>query len=141
MRFRTCDLRVLPRRPREWLEHGAEREGLAWWGAQDGTEIPMRLLWVVMPYTHPRGSLPIHALPARLAGEPPIPDVRAQWIWDGDPDRPTLTPSIVCGPGGAPYWHGFIREGRAEAANNQDLTPPARRSTLRQPSHGSGRSR
>lgn len=30
------------------------------------------------------------------------------WGWDGDEDKPTLTPSIHC-PG---LWHGFLRAGR-----------------------------
>lgn len=30
------------------------------------------------------------------------------WSWDGDEERPTLSPSIHT-PG---YWHGFLRAGR-----------------------------
>lgn len=33
------------------------------------------------------------------------------WGWDGDTERPTLTPSIHT-PG---YWHGYLRSGRLES--------------------------
>lgn len=32
----------------------------------------------------------------------------AQWVWNGNRDNPTFTPSINC----ASCWHGFIRNGR-----------------------------
>ena len=42
----------------------------------------------------------------------PPPDGERLWIWgwDGDLERPTLTPSIDCHADGC-GWHGFIREG------------------------------
>jgi hypothetical protein len=31
----------------------------------------------------------------------------ASWVWDGNRERPTITPSINCHE----CWHGFIRNG------------------------------
>ena len=41
-------------------------------------------------------------------GDPGGPRI---WGWDGDQDKPTLTPSISA-PG---QWHGFLRAGRLES--------------------------
>jgi len=35
---------------------------------------------------------------------------RPQWSWDGNEDRPTLSPSVS-----ASTWHGYIRGGRMES--------------------------
>jgi hypothetical protein len=49
----------------------------------------------------------------------PKPPHSKQWGWDGNVERPTLTPSINClshGPDGEKYagcgWHGFITNGQ-----------------------------
>ena len=47
----------------------------------------------------------------------PTPDALCIWAWDGNIDRPTLTPSINCiaekdgKPTGGCGWHGFITNG------------------------------
>jgi hypothetical protein len=47
----------------------------------------------------------------------PTPDQLSVWGWNGDQDRPTLTPSINClaekdgKPAGGCGWHGFITNG------------------------------
>ncbi len=47
----------------------------------------------------------------------PNPDALCVWGWDGNRDRPTLTPSINClaekdgKPTGGCGWHGFITAG------------------------------
>lgn len=33
------------------------------------------------------------------------------WRWDGNEDRPTLSPSIFHHTGDGPHWHGFLRDG------------------------------
>lgn len=49
--------------------------------------------------------------------ERPRPDACYTWGWNGDKDRPTLTPSINCiaekdgKPTGGCGWHGFIANG------------------------------
>lgn len=40
----------------------------------------------------------------------------AQWDWNGDPDRPTFSPSINC----KSCWHGYIRNGRCVNTSGQD---------------------
>ena len=39
----------------------------------------------------------------------PAEDKLNIWAWDGNLDRPTITPSIDCSKGCG--WHGFITEG------------------------------
>ncbi len=47
----------------------------------------------------------------------PTPDALCIWGWNGDCDKPTLTPSINCiaekdgKPTGGCGWHGFITNG------------------------------
>ncbi len=47
----------------------------------------------------------------------PTPDGLCVWAWDGNRDRPTITPSINCisekdgNPTGGCGWHGFITAG------------------------------
>lgn len=47
----------------------------------------------------------------------PTPDALCVWGWNGDRDKPTLTPSINCiaeqdgKPTGGCGWHGFITNG------------------------------
>ena len=47
----------------------------------------------------------------------PAPDKCHTWAWDGNKDRPTITPSINCiaekdgKPTGLCGWHGFITNG------------------------------
>ena len=44
----------------------------------------------------------------------------AHWNWDGNRDRPTLTPSVNCGR----CWHGYIRNGRTVDCVGQDEPEP-----------------
>jgi hypothetical protein len=40
------------------------------------------------------------------------PSVSApSWTWDGDLDRPTLSPSVNCNGAGGCGWHGWVRAG------------------------------
>lgn len=44
------------------------------------------------------------------------------WVWDGNVDRPTLSPSINCTTptdDGTPCWHGFIEKGVFVNVNKQ----------------------
>lgn len=51
-------------------------------------------------------------LPVNKAGETPWGADRSPvWGWDGNEDKPTLTPSVWTHG----YWHGFIRAGRMES--------------------------
>ncbi len=52
-------------------------------------------------------------LPVYRGGEPKPASVA--WQWDGDPDRPTLTPSIRALDGDETVWHGYMTAGRLEA--------------------------
>ena len=66
----------------------------------------------VCPHGHRCGVLVGPQFVAR-----PAPDALCIWGWDGNLDRPTLTPSINCiaekdgQPTGGCGWHGWIRDG------------------------------
>lgn len=34
------------------------------------------------------------------------------WIWNGDREKPTFSPSINCKVGNATCWHGWIKDGK-----------------------------
>lgn len=45
------------------------------------------------------------------SGEP-LPSVQEPvWSWDGDEDKPTLSPSVHC----VGYWHGYFVQGRMQS--------------------------
>lgn len=50
-------------------------------------------------------------------------DHHPSWIWDGNRERPTFSPSINCGscPG---KWHGFIENGRCVTQQRTDEPEP-----------------
>jgi hypothetical protein len=83
------------------------------------TDAPGTFAWNVslggarrIVYVCPRGSLcSVPILPARNGNG-------AGWTWDGNEDRPTLTPSINCQPDreGGSCWHGFITNGEITGA-------------------------
>ncbi len=67
------------------------------------------LLWHILPDGSvgaiPIEPIPIAARPTWTHGDPPKCHT---WQWDGNRERPTLTPSVHA-PG---RWHGWIRGGR-----------------------------
>lgn len=79
-------------------------------------------LYVKLPCQHFPDDEPgeLHVLPV-YRGEQPIQNNRASWKWDGNEQRPTLTPSILSrvGKEGGDHshleelWHGYITAGRA----------------------------
>ena len=56
------------------------------------------------------------ALPVYRRGtpEPTLPEGHTSWEWDGNVERPTLSPSIWAEP--PEGWHGFVRDGRMVTA-------------------------
>lgn len=44
-----------------------------------------------------------------IVGYPAKPAISPSWLWDGNFDAPTLTPSINCVSGCG--WHGWLRAG------------------------------
>lgn len=67
-------------------------------------------LRLVLPET-PRATCGVHHLRIVREGDPVSWEMRPYWVWDGDEDAPTLSPSIKCLASG---WHGFLRRGRLE---------------------------
>jgi hypothetical protein len=39
---------------------------------------------------------------------------RPRWEWNGDVDRPTISPSLLVGPGTSFQCHSFIRDGQIQ---------------------------
>lgn len=72
-----------------------------------------RTLWVRMPYDRPQHAHSWHCFRIVLAGEPPAP--KPFWTWDGNVERPTLTPSIACGQPRGSAWHGYLTAGMIRA--------------------------
>lgn len=50
-------------------------------------------------------------------------NIRPSWVWDGNRDAPTFSPSINClsCPG---KWHGYIENGRCVDTNKVDEPEP-----------------
>ena len=74
-----------------------------------------RALEVVLPSAYPPGPGIVH--PHQIATCQIQED---RWTWDGDEDRPTLTPSILVETLWGEdrtrvYWHGYMTAGRLEA--------------------------
>lgn len=44
----------------------------------------------------------------------------AQWVWDGNREAPTFSPSIDC----KGCWHGYIRAGRCVDTSGRDEPEP-----------------
>lgn len=44
----------------------------------------------------------------------------AQWVWDGNCEAPTFSPSVNCGG----CWHGYIRAGRCVNTSGADEPEP-----------------
>lgn len=67
----------------------AKREGEQTW------------MWFLLPGKGGGGCIRLRPLLPGHAGEP-------SWEWDGNEDKPTLTPSVHC----VGIWHGWFRAGR-----------------------------
>lgn len=46
----------------------------------------------------------------------PWPILAPTWDWDGNREKPTLSPSINCNGNGCCGWHGFIQAGQLVGA-------------------------
>ncbi len=78
--------------------------GAFFWGAetQSGSEQTYRVLWHKLPNGWV-GRLPIAPLPSGVQSP--------SWQWDGNEDKPTITPSVLTRMGDE-EWHGFFTAGR-----------------------------
>ena len=75
-----------------------------------------RFLMAFMPHRLKSGKvMGVYGnLPLYLAGEPKCPGTWASWLWDGNREAPTLSPSIgSVGMHDDPPtgWHGFLQNG------------------------------
>jgi hypothetical protein len=62
----------------------------------------VRYLYICLPGDKHIGAIRVHRQDRGIERE---------WKWDGNEEKPTLSPSILC-PG---EWHGYLRAGRLES--------------------------
>ncbi len=43
---------------------------------------------------------------------PDLPYSHPCWEWNGNTERPTLSPALICHGGGTPCWTGFVSQGQ-----------------------------
>ena len=135
MKFRSCDGRRvdLPVDGSRWTALIEAGEGAFAFGRETEGEETYRTIMIHMPYTAKHESIHTlrivkqitimrtnpetgedvadHVIPA--PGENLTSD--KSWGWDGNEDRPTLNPSIACGPEEERDWHGYMSAGQLEA--------------------------
>ena len=117
-RFRSCSCEKTddPSIENLW----AAPEGTFAWGweeQKDGSKV--RTIRIVVPYD----TLPSYHIlkvyqvpPDKLKEAPQPPEVPSPaWAWDGNVDKPSLHPSIACGPRKKRDWHGYLKNGVLEA--------------------------
>ena len=51
-----------------------------------------------------------------------VPQDSSVWYWDGNIDKPTLSPSIHVNQGQFDEWHGYLREGKVVNLQNIEIT-------------------
>jgi hypothetical protein len=71
---------------------------MAWHNAPPGPH-----LWFRCPRDHLYCGVPLKPSPPNLKG--------CVWSWDGNRERPTVTPSINCNGKAGCGWHGHVNEG------------------------------
>ena len=117
MKFRSVDCRRVEELSVRAMFEGKRIEGQFFWATQqqrreDGGVWDGRAIWIAMPYDASRSGHPWHCLAVYREGEEAPPH---GWLWDGNMDHPTLSPSIACGDPAARDWHGYLTAGRLEA--------------------------
>jgi len=96
----SCDMVRLPDNTKLYTEGFKAKPGdFAW---QTNSDDGVRWLRFITPGEH-YGRIPVHR-----SGEPPPAVHVPYWAWDGNEDRPTLSPSVHC----IGAWHGFFTAGR-----------------------------
>lgn len=107
MTFKSCDMVYHP-------EADAHESVLDWpvghfhWSVSSTGQ---RYIWMILPRQDNDAGAPC-CIPIRPVSEG---ETRASWAWDGNLERPTLTPSVLHAPSKpeSPYhWHGFVTAGR-----------------------------
>ena len=134
MTFRSCDGRLvdLPLDGSRWTAVIDAGEGAFAFGRQTEGDETYRTIMIHIPYTakhdsvhtlrivrmvsttghDDQGKEVTHRNPA--PGEV-VPAQRHYWEWDGNEEKPTLSPSIACGMPKGCDWHGYMKAGRLEA--------------------------
>lgn len=106
MSFQSCDMVYHATKDIPFMEFPM---GHFYW-AVDPTD-GERFLWMKLPSQDgdPMGAA--CSIPVRPAADPSMPS----WNWDGNLEKPTLTPSVFHDPNQPQsryHWHGFITAGR-----------------------------
>lgn len=103
----SCDMRRVTEAEFEMSDCGADSKGVGefYWGTTGlaNSKETARVLWARYP-DGSIGCIPINPVPRDLAASFNF----QTWNWDGNEDKPTLSPSIHH----VGCWHGYIRAGR-----------------------------
>lgn len=94
---------VIAQRVNDIDDRRAQPGAFEFYVAQSGDPSP-----VGMTYCCPCGCGLIGALPFK-------PERSPSWTWDGDPEKPTLHPSVHHKIDGKTHWHGWLTKGVWEA--------------------------
>ena len=106
----SCDMIRIPLDQRETLYGDQCKPGMFLWNDSvrevDGVEYRCKTLWAIYP-DGSIGALPVRPVPPELSHV----NGGNSWEWDGNEDRPTLSPSVHH----IGRWHGYVRNGRMES--------------------------
>jgi len=88
------------RHPYPFPQGAGEKPGDFCWG--DLNEHGVRYLYIVLPgYNRPDA----------IRTKRDVSDGPRCWVWDGNEDKPTLSPSLHW----VGHWHGYLKNGRLES--------------------------
>ena len=133
MKFRSVDCRRVDI-PLDWsrwtvvIEAG---EGAFAFGRQTEGDETCRTIMIHIPYTAKHDSVhtlrivrmvkdthleeDVEVTTLKPAPGEVVPAQGNYWEWDGNEEKPTLSPSIACGMPKSSDWHGYMVAGRLEA--------------------------
>jgi hypothetical protein len=114
MSYKSCDGVYHPEPLSESCEEALKAPpGHFWITSADGNDrVGDGRVWIHMKLPSAREEGAYCAIPIKQ-GAPE----QGTWGWDGNREKPTLTPSIFhdfSEPGSSVAWHGFLRAGRFE---------------------------
>lgn len=110
MAFRSAPMRYCPDGSKSWGEKKALEVGDFFYEACVDAEADAYLLYIYMILPAQDGGGSACSIPIGINK----PAEEPSWKWDGNIERPTLTPSVFQAPRSPEsrhHWHGFITAG------------------------------
>ena len=105
---RPIELKRLNVRSFMWTDEGANnvRPGDFYWIVDEDSDTYD--IVIALPCTHSYYNYKFSWIYSRWPVNAPGENHKRRWDWDGEKDKPTLTPSLHM----LEYWHGFLIKGR-----------------------------